>query len=79
MDRNKILEIVTEIFQDVFDDNEIVLNDLTDAEDIEDWDSLAQITLIASIEKTFDITFSMKDIIGLKNVGEMIDLIEKSL
>lgn len=79
MDRNNIYAIVTGIFRDVFDDEEIILEDSTDAEDIEDWDSLAQITLIAEIEKKFNVRFNMQDVIGLQNVGEMIDLIEKSL
>lgn len=79
MERNEIMKKVTEIFRDVFDDETIVLTDSTTANDIEDWDSLAHITLITSIEEEFNYKFSMKDVLGLKNVGEMIDLLEKSL
>lgn len=77
MSRNEVLEKVTEIFHDVFDDESIVLTDETTAADIEDWDSLTHITLLSEIEDAFGFTFNMKDVLGLKNVGEMLDLLEK--
>ena len=79
MERTKIYEIVTDIFRNVFDDEDIELKNETNAEDIEDWDSLAQITLISEMEKRFGIRFNMQDVIALQNVGDMIDLIERML
>lgn len=79
MERNEICEIVTDIFRNVFDDEDIELKNETNAEDIEDWDSLAQITLISEMEKKFCIRFNMQDVIELQNVGDMIDLIERLL
>lgn len=79
MDRQQVFNILTEIFREVFDDNSIELKDTTSAYDIEDWDSLAQITLIGTIEKKFNMKFNMKDVMKLQNVGEMVDLIEKSI
>lgn len=75
MTRDEILEKVTEIFRDVFDDDSIVITDETTAADIEDWDSLTHITLISEIEDEFDFKFSMKDVLGMKNVGEMLDIL----
>lgn len=69
---------LNEIFSDVFDE-EIVVTDETTSADIEDWDSLTHITLIAEVESAFSIKFSMKAVLDMKNVGEMADLIEKSL
>ena len=43
--------------------------------DIEDWDSLTHITLLATVEEEFGMKFSMKAVQGMKNVGEMVDLI----
>ena len=37
------------------------------------------ITLIGTIEDEFDIKFAMKDVVGMKNVGQMIDLIMEQL
>ena len=59
----------------VYEDDNIVVTETTSAADIEDWDSLTHITLISSVEEEFDIKFSMKDVIGMKNVGEMVDII----
>ncbi len=77
MTRNEILEKVTAIFRDVFDDDTIVIGEGTTAADIEDWDSLTHITLVSEIEDAFDFKFSMKDVLGMKNVGEMLDILEK--
>ncbi len=77
MNRDEMMKKVTAIFCDIFDDEDIILSDSTTADDIEDWDSLSHITLINEIEKTFDFKFGMKDIIGMKNVGEMLDILAK--
>ena len=78
MTRQEIFQKLNEIFSDVFDE-EIVVTDETTSADIEDWDSLTHITLIAEGESAFSIKFSMKAVLDMKNVGEMADLIEKSL
>ncbi len=75
MNREEVLEKLTEIFREVFDDEEIVINDATVAGDIEGWDSLMHITLIGTVEDEFDMKFAMKDVVGMKNVGEMVSLI----
>ena len=79
MERNEIFERVTNVFRDVFDDEELAITDETTAADIEDWDSLTHITLISAIEDEFGYKFGMKEVLQLKNVGEMITLLEKSL
>lgn len=79
MTREEVYENLNEVFQDVFDDEEIVVNDNTTAEDIEDWDSLEHINLIVAIEEKFGMKFSMAEVTGLKNVGEMVDVILKKL
>lgn len=76
MDILKELEI---IFQDVFDDESIKLSESTNANDIEDWDSLMQVRLIVAIEKNFSIKFNFSDLQDLKNVGEMIEVIKKKV
>ena len=77
--REQIMKEVTDIFHDVFDDDEIVLTEETTANDIEDWDSLMHITLITELENHFHIKFRLKEVTGMKNVGGTIDLIEEKL
>ena len=75
MERNQILAEVEEIFRDVLDNEEIVLNDATTADDVEEWDSLTHIQLIVAVEKHFKIKFTSKEILSWQNVGQMIDCI----
>lgn len=77
MDREEIYERLNEVFRDVFDDEEIVVTDETTAADVEGWDSLMHITLIEAVEDEFDISFDMKTVVKMKNVGEMVDYIEE--
>ena len=78
MTKQEIFEKLNEIFSDVFDEDITVTAETTSA-DIEEWDSLTHITLISEVEDTFDMKFSMKDVLGMKNVGEMADIILKNI
>ncbi|MBQ3009203.1 MAG: acyl carrier protein [Oscillospiraceae bacterium] len=77
MTREAIFEELTEIFRDIFDDEEIELTDETTADDIEDWDSLEQINLLVAIEKKFSIKFKLDEVSHLANVGDMVSLVQK--
>lgn len=75
MNKDQILEEVQEIFREVLDNEEIVLNNATTADDVDEWDSLTHIQLIVAIEKHFNIRFTSREILSWQNVGEMIDCI----
>jgi len=68
---------MTEVFRDVLDNEAITLTRETTADDIEEWDSLAHISIIVAIENEFSIKFDLMDIKPLKNIGEFIDLIKR--
>ena len=74
-----ILNELQPIFQDVFDDEDLVVTNESNAENIDDWDSLSHIRLVVAIEKQFGIKFAFGELQGLKDVGEMITLIEKKI
>jgi len=79
MNADSITARLTEVFRDVFDDDTIVIRrDLT-AGDIEGWDSMAHLRLILSVERTFGVRLPSTKVGGLKNVGEMVDLISSCL
>jgi len=75
MEKSEILEKVQDIFRTVLDDEDIVLSEESNAEDIEEWDSLSHIQLIVAIEKTFGIKFTSLEIMKWNNVGEMVNSI----
>ena len=79
MNRTEILEKLNEVFHDVFDNNDIVVTEQTNANDIEEWDSLIHITLISAVEDEFVVSFDMKTVVSMKNVGDMIDAIEEQI
>lgn len=72
----EIMDRLNAIFQDVFDDDSLTVGPNTTAKDVEDWDSLSHITLISAVEDEFRMKFSMKEVVEMKNVGEMISIIE---
>lgn len=74
-----ILEELQPVFREVFDDNSIVLTNATNADTIEDWDSLSHIRLIMAIEKKFGIKFSYDELQNMKNVGEAAEIINRKL
>ena len=79
MSREEVFERLNGVFCEVFDDDDIVIGETTTADDIEDWDSLEHITLVAAVESEFKVKFSMGQVVTLKNVGEMVDLILSKL
>ena len=77
-DRASILAEINTIFVDTIDNEDVVLQEQTQAEDVEEWDSLSHIQFVVGIEKHFKIRFTSKEIQRWQNVGEMIDsIIEK--
>lgn len=75
MTREQTFKKLNEVFRDVFDDDSICVTDTTTSDDIEDWDSLEHINLIAAVEQEFGVKFNMGQVVTMKNVGEMADII----
>ncbi|HWA74797.1 MAG TPA: acyl carrier protein [Polyangiaceae bacterium] len=73
------LERLQPIFKDVFDDSSLRIDRASNADNVEGWDSLAHVNLVASVEKEFGVRFALGELADLKNVGDMIDLIERKL
>lgn len=74
---NNIINRLIEVFRDVFDDDSITISPATTSADIEDWDSIEHINLIGAVEDEFGLRFKMKEVSGMKNVGEMISIISE--
>jgi acyl carrier protein len=74
-----LLPEIQEIFRDIFDDPSLVITRDSNASTVEDWDSLAHVNLVTAIEKRYKIRFALGELQELKNVGDMIDLIQEKL
>ena len=79
MTREEILNTVQDIFRDIFHDDSLILEESTNSDDIEDWDSMNHINLVSAIEKQFAIRFALGELQTLNDVGGMIDLMMKKL
>ena len=79
MNRDEIFARLTEVFRDIFDDETLELEETTSPDDIPEWDSLANISLIAATEREFGIRFDMKTIKTLKTAGDIADQIGNNL
>ena len=76
LSRQEIYVKLTPLFQDVFDDDDVVPNDTLSAHDVDEWDSLSHIRLIVAIEGDFAMKFTTAELSTLENVGQMVGLIE---
>ena len=76
MNKENIFGSVQNIFREVFDEEDLIIGNETNSKDIEEWDSLNHINLVITIEKQFGIRFMTGELQLLKDVGEMIDLLD---
>jgi acyl carrier protein len=76
---NNLLEELQTIFRYILDQPGLVLTRESNANNVEDWDSLSHINLVTSIEKRYKIKFTLGELQELKDVGDMIDLIKVKL
>ena len=75
----EILVQLQPIFRDVLDNPKLVITRDSSAANVAGWDSLAHINLISAIEHEFGLRFALGELEELKNVGEMVDLMEQKL
>jgi acyl carrier protein len=76
---NEILAKLNVIFQDVFDEDDLNLTPETSAKDVEGWDSLKHVRLMLTVEKSFGVHFTAAEIGKLKNVSDLIALLQSRL
>lgn len=77
MQRSEIMVALTGVFREVFGQPTLEIREETTAADVNNWDSLSHVTMIFATEKKFGISFSTREVQGLKNVGQLIALIEQ--
>lgn len=77
MNRNEIVEKLTPVFREVFNDNNIELRQEMTADDVENWDSLTHMLMITKVEEEFGVKFKLKELNKLKQVGDIISLVEE--
>ena len=79
MESTDLIDRITPVFREVFDDDGLVITPEMTAEDIDEWDSLSHIRLIVSHEIEFGVKFKTTELSALRNVGDFIDLLKSKL
>lgn len=70
------LEILTQVFRDIFEDDDLVISPQTTAADVEGWDSLMHVAIVIEAEKVFSVRFTSSQVAALQTVGDLIALVD---
>ncbi len=79
MPNEEIYQRLTPLFQEVFDNDDVVPVAEMTADDVDEWDSLSHIQLVVEVEKEFGVRFSAAEVGGLENVGQFVELLASKL
>ena len=79
MSSDPLLLELQDIFRDVFDEPDLVIDRKSNAETVENWDSLSHVTLMTAISKRYKVKFALGELQGLKEVGDLEDLLRSKL
>jgi acyl carrier protein len=79
MEYTELIEKLTELFRKVFNNDSLLLKNELTANDVDQWNSLSHMILIAEIEKAFSIQFKLKELNKMRNVGDLINMISLKL
>jgi len=74
-----LLEELQDIFRDVMDNPTLVLTAESNASNVPDWDSLTHVNLMTAVARHFKVKFKLSELQDLKNVGDLINLLQKKL
>ena len=72
-----IIQRLTPIMHQIFENPNLVVSPEMTAKDVEKWTSMTNVIFIAEVEKEFGFKFHFRDVMGLKNVGDLIAVIQK--
>ena len=76
MNRVEVIAQMQDIFNNLFVDPPTLTPELS-AQEVEEWDSMLQISIVIAVEKQFGIRFNVGEVEATKNVGEFADLIAR--
>jgi acyl carrier protein len=79
MTQAEILDRLQPIFRDVLDENSLVIVMDSNATNTPNWDSLSHINLLSSVESDFKVKFALGERQDLKNVGDLVALIQRKM
>jgi acyl carrier protein len=79
MTSEEINSKLTSLFRNIFKNEQLTITRELTAEEVEGWDSITHLLLITEVEKVFSVEINGFDVMGLHNVGDLLDLVERKL
>lgn len=79
MGEEDVLASVSKIIVEVLDEDNLEVTRELSATNVEAWDSLNHIVIVAEVEDEFGLNFKTTDLLNLVNVGDFVDLVLKEL
>ncbi len=76
---NNVITKLRNIFREIFDDDALSIAPSTMCDDIEDWDSVAHVKLVLSVEKEFAVRLTTEEVSSIKSVAGFMDAIQRHL
>ena len=73
----EIKQLLKDVFSKVFQANDLEITEDLTADKVAKWDSLSHLTMISEVEKVFGIKFKLKELVNMKNVGDLIQMISE--
>ncbi len=74
-----VMHSLSDLIRELFDQPGLEISAMTTANDVDGWDSLSHAMLIAAVESAFGISFSKKESMTIRTVGEMASCISGKL
>ena len=77
--RDQLVSKAQVIFRDVLDSPNLIVTDDLTASKVKGWDSLNHVTLVMTLEQEFAVKFTTREVMGWRNVGQMLDCLQGKL
>ncbi len=73
------LSRLEKIFKNILDDENLKLTPQFSQTNYEDWDSVATVQIVLAIEAEFKVRFTAAELVNLKSVQDILDLLAKKM
>ena len=74
---NQVIQESIQTIKDILENQDLAIDEETKALDIVEWDSLAHLEIITSLENRFKLRLKTSEIARLENFGSLLDIIFK--
>ena len=75
---NPTLAQVEQVVRDILGDEDVGLTLDTATTDVEGWDSLANVSIIFSLEEVFGVRLGDEVVAGFETVGELVAMVDRA-